>query len=348
MTYHDDLPVYNTLGEVRSHTRTILGNLLSNTVDVALFDIPTHENVGDNMIWEGEVQYLSQINKRIAYETDLFRHSDSTFSRLAPDAPILLHGGGNFGDVWPVFQEFRESIVQMYPNRKIVQLPQTVYFASEERAAQANRILSTHPDFTLLVRDRDSYRRALQSLPDVHVMLCPDMALGWEPPAGTKRVSGRGVLVLARGDKEAAGDLSRQLSPHLPRKYQTRDWRLTGRQKLMWLVTRVPGRLMKLSPRLRNNLLVFRVVRAANRFNRKQNLTAGLRMVGGRSVVFTNRLHAHVLAGLIGVSHGVTENSYGKIGPIFRDYTHVLSSGVFFDDASHMAASDLMHSQGQR
>ncbi|MEX8058192.1 polysaccharide pyruvyl transferase family protein [Microbacterium sp. 16-032] len=336
-------PVFESLDAVRAFTSSVLQDTLSSASEVVLLDIPTHENVGDNMIWQGEIEYLKRLHVRVAYEADIFRHSRKLLDRLAPSTPILLHGGGNFGDVWPSFQEFRERVVADNHDRRIVQLPQTVYFQSPSRAAQANAILSAHPDFTLLVRDTDSLERASTALPDVNVRLCPDMALGWTPREAQTRGKSRGILVLAREDKEAAGDLAAEIELHLGPSDEVRDWRLTGWQKALWRVTRVPGRLARVVPWLRNSALMFRVIRHANEFNRKQNLLAGLTLVRGRRAVITNRLHAHVLAGLLSVPYVVTENNYGKIGPIFQNYTHVLRSGTFAPKATDVLSSDFLN-----
>lgn len=51
----------------------------------------------------------------------------------------------------------------------------------------------------------------------------------------------------------------------------------------------------------------------------------------GRLVV-TDRLHAHVLAGLMGVPHIVVDNSYGKVAAIHGEYTHGFLEGVFARD----------------
>lgn len=139
MTDMPETPTFESLSEVRIHTAAILDSLIGEHHSVSLFDIPTHENVGDNMIWEGELAYLRKLGKRVSYETDVFRHSNSTFDKLAHGTPILLHGGGNFGDIWPIFQDFRESVVRSYPDRRIIQLPQTVYFESPARAQSLTR-----------------------------------------------------------------------------------------------------------------------------------------------------------------------------------------------------------------
>ena len=148
------------LSLIRDQTRKILDEVVGANTTVALLDFPSHQNVGDSMIFMGETSYLAQGGNVIGYVTDIFRYDHMTLRRRVPNGPILMQGGGNFGDIWPPFQAFRERIVQEFPDRKIVQLPQTVYFKSAAAAARANGVLGRHNDYTLLVRDKPSLERA--------------------------------------------------------------------------------------------------------------------------------------------------------------------------------------------
>ncbi|MFT4085249.1 MAG: polysaccharide pyruvyl transferase family protein, partial [Nocardioides sp.] len=62
-------------------------------------------------------------------------------------------------------------------------------------------------------------------------------------------------------------------------------------------------------------------------------------LFAGARLVVTDRLHAHVLAGLMGIPHVVLDNSYGKIGAVYRATTsgfrtarHVGSVAEFLGD----------------
>ena len=50
-----------------------------------------------------------------------------TYKEFTADTIICLVGGGNFGDLWRGLQEFKNRIVQLYPNNKIVIFPQQTY-----------------------------------------------------------------------------------------------------------------------------------------------------------------------------------------------------------------------------
>ena len=41
---------------------------------------------------------------------------------------VLIHGGGNWGDVWRGSQEFHLKIIQEYPHNRIIVFPQTVHY----------------------------------------------------------------------------------------------------------------------------------------------------------------------------------------------------------------------------
>ena len=76
----------------------------------ALVDFPNHSNVGDSAIWAGEMAYFSRHAARPpAYVCSLKTFSMDELTARCPDGPIFIHGGGNFGDVWPHHQAFRIS-----------------------------------------------------------------------------------------------------------------------------------------------------------------------------------------------------------------------------------------------
>src|SRR6185295_4035587 len=112
----------------------------------ALLNYPNHVNIGDHLIWAGTVDYLQNVAKtRIAYAADLDSYSKQSLNRaLSTDDPILLHGGGSLGDLWPDRQEFHERIVAVYPRRPIFLLPQSMHFSDPARARRAADIFNAH------------------------------------------------------------------------------------------------------------------------------------------------------------------------------------------------------------
>src|SRR5690606_32975830 len=183
---------------------------LAGAREVVIIDAPNQRNIGDSLIWEGELAYLRQLGVRVKYAADIRGYDPRDVRRKLPaGGVVLLHGGGNFGDLWQGHQKLRERVVQDLPDYRIVQLSQSIFFADANRAAQANSILSAHPNFIALIRDSLSMERAATQLPDVKVMFCPDMALGYTPestPAST--LPEASVLAIARADHESASGLN--------------------------------------------------------------------------------------------------------------------------------------------
>ncbi len=71
---------------------------------------------------------------------------------------LLFHGGGHFGDLYAEHQDFRESLFQLYPQRRIVSLPQTLCYSDDSAIARSAQVLEAHPN----PHWRD--RRSLESL----------------------------------------------------------------------------------------------------------------------------------------------------------------------------------------
>lgn len=74
--------------------------------DYVLLDVPNHCNIGDNLIWEGELQYLKQqIPYKCLYSANVENWEESKIK----DADIILfHGGGNWGGFISQMPRFEE------------------------------------------------------------------------------------------------------------------------------------------------------------------------------------------------------------------------------------------------
>lgn len=275
-----------------------LGDLVPLDAGVALLDFPDIRNCGDSAIWLGEIAWLRRrFGKTPAYvcrDSDL---DEQALRAALPEGPIFIHGGGNFGDIWPGRQDFKDRVIDRFRDRRIVQFPQSIHFNSIARAEQTARVIDRHPDFTLVVRDEDSRdfaRRHFQCA----VRLCPDMAFAIGPVAA--RPAEMPVLAMLREDREKAmqGDWPH---PDIARE----DWITEDRRKV---------RLAKLGGLLRGALAGpatrrFRMLDAAA----QQRFGRGIRQISRGRVIVTDRLHVHICALLIGRPHAVLDNSYGKI-----------------------------------
>lgn len=301
-------PLKELVAEVQSETIQVLSRWIRPGENVALLDFPSHQNVGDSAIWVGQTRYLKQLGAIIRYVADIATYDPRRLRRnLHPGSLVLLTGGGTLGDRWMKAARHRLQVIHDLPDYRILLLPQGVDFSSSDAAETTDRIMGKHPDLHLLVRERLSLARARTLLPSVSTTECPDMAFGlgvmhrMQPQTNS-------VLALLRRDLE-------RLQPPptyeaLPEGVRVVDWGLHGLYKPLWKLGRSPS----LAPQLQ------RAVRLGFTLTARTNLHAGCRLLSSGNAVITDRLHAMVLAALLGVPVCGLDNSNGKVRAVYEQY----------------------------
>jgi pyruvyl transferase EpsO len=269
----------------------VVERLLEGSTKCALLDFPIQRNVGDAAIWTATSRLLKKLGTRVAYAAEMEAYSPRRLSRRVGDGPILFAGGGNFGDLYPEHQRFRERVIRDFPEKRIIQLPQTVHFSGSRSLEQASRFVSSHRDITLLARDRKSLSE-LRGGFDAPSLLCPDMALFLGPIPAAPRPR-RDLLWLVRADSESGGWFS-----EIP---DAEDW---GDPKD--LPTRLLVRLEQRAPRVVGRPKTYRNIAS-------RRLDGGLALIGAARVVVTDRLHGHILCTLMGKRHVLLDDAHGKI-----------------------------------
>lgn len=300
--------------ELISRQRELLTRQISSLVrrggSYALLDFPQHSNVGDNAIWLGERALLAEImGDDPAYVCTYKTFDAETLQSACPTGPIFLHGGGNFGDIWPVHQAFRERILDQMGGRKVIQLPQSISFSDPRRAQDLRERIAKHGDFHLLVRDgaslsfaQDTLNCAAQSVPDAAV------GMGAIARRGPLRSD---IALLLRTDKEKAiQDESCLLDLPASRAF---DWLDEGElfKKQVALFAKIRSYAAGGLDPNRRRLIAFDVTAGAR-------VARGLRMLSSGKIVITDRLHAHILSMLLDIPHIAMDNNYGKIS----NYVH--------------------------
>ena len=306
--------------ELRRAIENLLDPLIPEGARVALVDIPDHSNVGDSAIWLGERAYLAARRANVVYQCDRDTLSESTLRTQIKDGVILLHGGGNFGTLWPRHQAFRERVIQAFPNNRIIQLPQSIYFDNEAAVDACAKVIRRHGGVTILTRDPKSLEIASSGFASKN-LLCPDMAfcLGTLACPTAPSVD---LLVQARTDKEAKHDrgtiaVGRDLTVLVV------DWLDEDAGFLQRLDNAIKRRLHRSSEADAFLLPALRFIwlRLARR-----RLGRGLRLLTRGRVVISDRLHGHILCVLCGVPHVIVDNSYGKIRAFYDQWTSSLDT----------------------
>lgn len=308
----------SVVASLQSTYERVLRRYLPEPVDVALVGFPNHPNVGDSAIWLGERAWLSRAGHRVAYAADSLSYSRRAMSRvLAHDAVVLLHGGGNLGDLWPEHEALRERVMVEFANRRIVQLPQTVLFQSNESLVRARRVFESCGDLVVIARDADSHRRLEESF-DIQTDLAPDAAfvLGHQP---ARPDVGKDIVWLIRTDEEATTRLY-----------------ASSAQPVDWLDDDVGTVLGVGMGRVRAFVQTFgrrsrRIPPATAAFQRtlipafdvlaRRRVAYGFELLAGARLIVSDRLHAHILSLLLGIPNVVVDTGYGKIRSFFDTWT---------------------------
>lgn len=287
----------------RARLDALLGAHVSRGAPYCLLDFPDHSNVGDSAIYAGELVLLEALTgRRPDYVCTYGSFDRARLEAACPEGTIFIHGGGNFGDIWPAHQAFREAVMAALPHRRIIQLPQSLHFQDGAARDRCARAISAHGDFHLWVRDAKSEEIARNAF-DCAVELSPDSAFALGPLA-RRGAADVDVLALLRTDVERVElDLAA---------FEAIDARVVD-----WVDERRPTVLARGANRLRDLIDggLSAEAREERRYARRAmaRVERGLRLLSQGRTVITDRLHAHILATLLDIPHVALDNMYGKI-----------------------------------
>lgn len=317
-----DHPAGERLRAIGERIDEVLGPLVRPGAPIAIVGYPNHPNVGDGAIWAGEVAWLRGRGGDIAYMCDLDGYRrEALAAALGVDGTILLHGGGNFGDVWPEHQVLRERVVADFPDHPIVSLPQTIRFDDPAALDRARTRFDGHGGVTLLWRDERSLAAGHDHFA-APSLLCPDLALALgarmrPAPARLERVW------LSRTDAERSQG---RLLPPVPGPADVVfDWLGDGAlpERPRWrALRRAAGRAGRATVRRPPPVgaLSRPQVRVADALA-TERVRYGERLLAQGRTVVTDRLHAHVLSVLLGIPHVLVDTGYGKLRTFHEAWT---------------------------
>jgi pyruvyl transferase EpsO len=305
----------------RSYAET-LDRLLPHGSQIVLLEYPTHRNIGDHLIWLGETAYIGRrTDLSVHFISDRFSYSHGSLARHLPqEAIVLLHGGGNFGDIYPQAQRTREAVIEQFPHHRFIQLPQTVWFTSGDAASATAAVLGRHTDFTLLVRDLRSLEVAREKLP-CKAELCVDAAFMVGPQHRTAPVD-KPIMWIARRDGE---------SMHLPTgvsddaevfdwedvERDARAWHKAYRRSRGWAAGLAGLRACGVPMGPLKNRLIHAFDESSGMHTR-----AGFQQLSHAQVLVTDRLHGHIMAILLDLPHVLLDNAHSKLKGFYDTWTH--------------------------
>ncbi|MCQ9120638.1 polysaccharide pyruvyl transferase [Rodentibacter pneumotropicus] len=285
-----------------------IADLIKDKNNVFYFDYPLHLNVGDLLIYHGTEQFFKDHNinvtlKRCEFDLDI----NEVKQKITPNTTILLHGGGNFGDLYPQHQKIREAMIQHFPNNRIIVLPQTLYFKDQKNLEKSTALFNQHSDCHLLARDERT-AEAFKHFSS-NVALSPDMAHQLYGTLPTKQDNTGKQLHFLRKDIEAS-EVEKNILTTLPANSNVKDWEdiLTHLDStvlaLSWRISKFAnqqnwGWLKNLFHQFWFAYTKHIVKRVAAVFLQNDRVT-------------TTRLHGHIFSCLLEIPNRVCDNAYGK------------------------------------
>jgi len=298
-----------------------LNRLIDN--DYILIGLPNHGNVGDSLIWQATLDILSH---KCLHE---FHYSDYKKPSIGDNVIIVIHGGGDFGDVWIEEQQLRHRVMEDFPNHKIVQLPQSVYFQDDTFLQKDIERFANHKgEITICLRDQYSYDFITTHYKNCRAHLLPDMAFALQVKP-CRADHEKNVLLVKRHDKES------------PKSYDgleladcdISDWPTINEPLVSMKFAEFCSRLINkvgLILHLREDYYL-RLSQWVSRLLwhyiiKRQIIKSGVSFLSPYRVIYATRLHAGILAYMLGKDVVLIDNPNHKLKNFYDTWFKDVSS----------------------
>jgi pyruvyl transferase EpsO len=236
-------------------------------------------------------------------------------------------------------------VITENPHNPIVMLPQTVTFRNKQERAESQSVLGSHPDLTLLPRDRMSLEEATVSYPSARVILSPDLAF-LLPPQRRRRAADHRAVWLAREDVEGAG-----FKP--PEDVYQFDWAWMppSEWRRAYLLMRASGAISRLRTRVERPVVAGfanpALVGAYERISRLM-LGYGNRMADRGEVFVSDRIHGHLLAVLRGQPTVLMPDAFGKNRSIYDEWSSRFPDVYWAESVEDAMRLDVLNGVGSK
>lgn len=286
-----------------------------------IYGVPTHGNIGDRAISLAENKFLKKnfwTHKVINVPAGIF----FTSKKILPQDVvnnydvILLHGGGNMGNVYTQEEDLRRAVIEKFPSNKIVIFPQTINFSKKfnnynKELSETKRVYSNHKQLTIIAREEVSYGIMKDIFPNNNVLLAPDIVLFYNPKK-LGQGSEYSVVTLMRDDveKTLSGNDQNKLFKHLNDRF--------GKDKVLhtdmqYKAEPSPWQLLGIE-KASDEMLV----------------SGKLKQISNSKIVVTDRLHGMIFSVLMNRVCVVFSNHDWKIKGVFDRWIKPLDLPVYY------------------
>lgn len=286
--------------------------------DYILLDLPYFSNVGDILIWQSAKDLLNEVPYKCIYSASIETYKKK---EIPHKAIVIFMGGGNFGDLWIRHQKFRQRVLNDYPYNKIVQLPQSAYWKDTDVMALDSKLFSKHrAPIILMAREKNTFNLFQKEYPFAKSVLVPDLVLSFNVQNYCKRhrikiIEGKGQLLVQRCDLEKNPSQPKLSGENFT---EISDWPCMRKALLEDKVYNVIMKfvsftmpqaiVVKLRDFFFQNILIHSYIKS------------GINYLNMFETIYSTRLHAGVLAWLLGKQTFIIDNSYGKCSGVYDEW----------------------------
>lgn len=178
--------------------------------------LPEHGNVGDQAIAYATLKFLEDnypeykiIKLNYSETIDGVNLIKSNFNK---GDFIVLHGGGNMGNLYLHEEKARRYIIAALSNYPIISFPQTIYFTDDydgnNELELSREYYNYNKNLILLARENRSYNIMSENFRNSKVYFCPDIVFYLNNKLSIEPKQRNQIMTCFRQDKETYYDLS--------------------------------------------------------------------------------------------------------------------------------------------
>lgn len=172
---------------------------------------PNHGNMGDQAIAYATEKYLRENFKEYDilefHKNEIYKYAETIKMLLNEDDLIVLHGGGNLGNLYMPEENARRFIIKNFPKNKIISMTQTISFTKDdegqEELGKTKEIYNNHKDLTIIARENFSFKIMKEELVNCKIINNPDIVFYLSDTFNDNIENRKNIMTCLRSDKES-------------------------------------------------------------------------------------------------------------------------------------------------
>lgn len=356
-------PCRNLIEEYSHKLKSYYKQVFTGIKEVLFVGFPDHPNRGDSAIFTGALILLEYLEIKIIKVIHLLNEYNAdeilgSFRVKTEERAIIFHGGGNFGDLYSHHHELRHTVLNDFTNYKIFMFPQTVFFKNQiNKVTTMQNFVNHKGELFLAARDNRSFEILTEMFKEVNhikVELLPDMAFLIGDQRKKRGIPSLDILIHARSDNEAPNILFNNTLVKMNK------IKIESIKKIIREANEPENDIEK-NQNLNNisikkkewvdylTILIDDWLDSDANYNKLINsdyieksvsrTLDGMAFLSRANIVITNRLHGHILLTLLGISHIVMGDSFGKLLSFRETWTTGCPLSSWYDDFSDALVS---------